>query len=157
MPTLRGLLIALATTGMVTLTCDPAAAINLEGTWKGKLSCTTQEQGEAAGASNEEVTFGITQFGPNLRLVLGSVRFEGVVVNDGSDLTKGLMVFRSCDGSAFVLDGGGRVTIKADDLDGGKISGQATGADRGSVRICSLQLKRTSASDPNVGVCPEPL
>jgi hypothetical protein len=156
MSTPRGLLIALAMTVVLVLTCDPADAINLEGTWQGKLTCTTQDQHEAPENSSQNVTVQITQFGNDLRLRLGGVHFVGLAVDDGSDVTRGLMAFHACEDSLFTLDGGGRVTIKADDPNGGKITGQATGFGRDSVLICSLQLKRTNANDPNLGPCPVP-
>jgi hypothetical protein len=152
MSKLRALLIGLGTAVMWTLTYDPAAAIDLTGTWRGELRCTQQRQGESTEVVRRESRMAISQLGTTLAIEVDGLPAFGQAVDDGVDVTTGIMAFSVCGATGGALGGDGTVDIGENSA---KITGHTnlfTNAGR-VVQICTMKLKRTSRTDPGVDPC----
>jgi hypothetical protein len=146
-------MLLIAATAVLTLSGDPAVAVDVTGTWDGTVKCTTQEEDIDTSRDVFPLTMSISQSGTELRASVNDLPAFGQATDDGVDKDKGFMAVGNCSPPSlgFTFGGGGKVTIG---VSRSKIDGQITGFMDGIVQICKLKLTRTDPADPGVSPCP---
>jgi hypothetical protein len=134
----------------------PASAIDLTGTWEGKLRCTFLLDGESIDRDVAEVQLLISQSADDLNLlVFGFFRANGRVAADVSNPAKGMMSLVTCGSSSA---GTGFVTGVAQAKVGlgtsDTLKGSVTTDIADLMSSCSISMKRTSTAEPGVPDCP---
>jgi hypothetical protein len=135
----------------------PAWALDLTGTWEGKIKCTFLEAGESIDKTSEPVEVAITQTGDDLAIDLFGFGAVGRVLEDATDPAKGMasmVVCGSSDTTGFIASVG---QVKVDAEGGGIFKGSLTFDTSGGLgsilASCSINLKRTDTADPLVPAC----
>ena len=134
-----------------------AIALDLTGTWEGKLTCTGIE-------NDEKDTFNccgviqITQSGTTANIREGSLLYFGRVLTLDTNAKKGKVTFVGCPTNNTLPDNSEMVfaTATADPVTGkGTLTGSGpyTG-DQSEAYTCKWTFKRVDPADPGVPACP---
>jgi hypothetical protein len=142
-----------------------AVAVDLTGTWQGKVTCSVLEQGmEKEKQSVKDAQMEISQSGMDLNIRAFSFTIgedellDGVIVDDGIKINKGEVGLVACESSVEPIDaGGGWMKATINPRTGkSKLTGIGIGAQRtSSTRVvkCKFNLERINTDDPDVPDC----
>ena len=147
-------------------------AVDLTGSWTGKLKCQFLEDGQATEkATLKDVIMNVTQSGTDVNAQLINPvdgmpeLLDGVAITDASKANQGRASMIGCGAESNPIAAGmahvkikenpnsGKSTMRGTLVAGDKTPGGVifTNAVAGA---CKLTLKRTSAADPGIGPCP---
>lgn len=143
--------------GLALLFAGPASAIDLTGSWAGTTSCLVYVDGAPLQKSTGETTVRISQTGSQLAADVDGLPFAGTVLEDGAKPEKGVASLVRCSTAAtspsvptdlYVMN------VQAN-ADKGSAKGSAitTWITVGIGGKCSVKLKRTETTDPDLQGC----
>ena len=150
--------LSLALAGLLTLVGAASSAVDLTGSYQGKINCKGLDAaGSAVKQSNASSVLDLVQTGTDLFGSLDGLPFEGAVVNElGKEEKEGTATLSAChnDGDpqarleamqldAKVAPGSGKTTLKVTTVRGS-----------GGGFLCTGTYKRTSTELPAPGACP---
>lgn len=130
----------------------PAWAINLTGTWEGKIKCTFADA-EGIDTASEDLVVEITQTGDDLNISLIGLPAHGRVLEDASNPDKGMASMVLCgsnDTTGFFTS---IAQVKVNAEGGGNLKGSLTFDFSDTLASCSIKLKRVDTADPGVDPC----
>jgi hypothetical protein len=140
------------------LASSAASAVDLTGSYTGKLTCTGLDgTGNPVKEKNQASVMDVVQTGPDVFVTVDGLPFEGAILNEvGKEDKEGTATVSACDNDgdpaarleamqleAKVAPGSGKTTLKVDSVRG---SG-------GGFR-CTGTYKRTTDELPEAGACP---
>jgi hypothetical protein len=157
--------IVIGAAAFVGLTTMQAMAIDLTGTWEGKVNCQLFIEGQPKSQyALKDFQFQITQTGTDLNLQVvnpltgNPSLFDGAVVESVDDTTKGEVGLLECTSGVEKVGGAMiRAKVMADPISGkSKATGTVLFVDAEpvlEVGTCKINFKRIDATDPNVPSC----
>lgn len=150
MSRVRTVVTALAMTAVWTVMGDPAAAMDLTGTWEGTAKCTQYTDDEKPQSASLSIPLQITHVTETgFYVSFGMVSGFGTVADNGTTGSKGFVAMTGCPSSPVAFFATGKVTIGND----AKISGDLSFFNPDVIAVCKLKLERTSTDDPGVDAC----
>jgi hypothetical protein len=147
-------LAVLATSAVLATTARPAGAIDLTGTWAGKLSCKGIENGSREQFTCCEV-IQITQIGNSINVREGGLLYFGRVLTLDASPTKGSATFVGCVTDNTLGNDAEMVFANVTD-DGVKATLKGRGPyneDPTDQFLCTWNYKRIDTADPGVPGC----
>jgi len=150
--------LSLALAGLLSLAGSAASAVDLTGSYSGKLNCTGLDgSGNPVKEKNKASVIDVVQTGLDVFVTLDGLPFDGVVLNEsGKEDKEGTATLSACDNDgdpqarkeslhvdAKVAPGSGKTTLKVTGVRG-----------TGGGFLCTGTYKRTTDELPAPGACP---